>query len=46
MWGDSAELAYTDATLVRTAKVGTFSGSIIAAVLDALVMFIAGRHTK
>jgi len=40
-----AELAYTDPSLVQTAKVGIFTGSIIAAALGALVMLLAGRRT-
>ena len=41
-----AELAYTDAALVQTAKVGIFTGSIIAALLGAVIMLIAGRRTR
>jgi Na+:H+ antiporter, NhaA family len=41
-----ADLAYTDAALVQTAKVGIFTGSIIAALLGAVIMLIAGRRTR
>ena len=41
-----AELAYTDAALVQTAKVGIFTGSIIAAFLAVVIMLIAGRRTQ
>ncbi len=40
-----ADLAYADAAMVQTAKVGIFAGSIIAALLGAVIMLIAGRRT-
>jgi NhaA family Na+:H+ antiporter len=39
-----AELAYSDDALVQTAKVGIFTGSIIAAVLGAVIMLVAGHR--
>jgi len=41
-----ADLAYTDATLVETAKVGIFFGSVIAGALGALLMLAARRRTQ
>lgn len=40
-----ADLAYTDPALVQTAKVGIFTGSIIAAALGAAVMLVTGRRS-
>ena len=39
-----ADLAYADVAMVQTAKVGIFAGSIIAALLAAVIMLIAGRR--
>jgi NhaA family Na+:H+ antiporter len=40
------DLAYTDAALVETAKVGIFFGSVIAGALGALLMLAGGRRAK
>jgi len=39
-----ADLAYEDQTLVQTAKVGIFTGSIIAGAAGAALMLLAGRR--
>ena len=39
-----ADLAYADPALTQVAKVGIFAGSLIAAVVGALVLFIALRR--
>ncbi|WP_432482199.1 Na+/H+ antiporter NhaA [Kineococcus esterisolvens] len=41
-----AELAYADAALVATAKVGIFTGSLLAAVIGVAVMLLAGRGQR
>jgi NhaA family Na+:H+ antiporter len=41
-----ADLAYSDATLVATAKVGIFLGSVTAGALGALLMLAASRRTS
>jgi len=41
-----AELAYTDAALVATAKVGIFTGSLLAALIGVAVMLLAGRGQR
>lgn len=39
-----AELAYADPELTQIAKVGIFAGSIVAALVGSLIMFIAVRR--
>jgi NhaA family Na+:H+ antiporter len=41
-----SDLAYSDATLVATAKVGIFLGSVTAGALGALLMLAASRRTS
>lgn len=39
-----ADLAYKDPTLTETAKVGIFAGSLLAGVIGAALMIVAGRR--
>jgi NhaA family Na+:H+ antiporter len=41
-----AELAYTDPELTQIAKVGIFAGSLVAALVGALIMLIALRRDR
>ena len=40
-----ADLAYDDATLTETAKIGIFAGSLVAALLGAALMALAARRS-
>jgi NhaA family Na+:H+ antiporter len=39
-----ADLAYNDPSLTETAKVGIFAGSLLAGVIGAALMIVAGRR--
>jgi NhaA family Na+:H+ antiporter len=39
-----ADLAYADAALTETAKVGIFAGSLVAGAIGAALMIAAGRR--
>jgi len=39
-----ADLAYNDSSLTETAKVGIFAGSLLAGVIGAALMIVAGRR--
>jgi NhaA family Na+:H+ antiporter len=41
-----AELAYADPELTQIAKVGIFAGSLVAALVGALIMLIALRRDR
>ena len=41
-----AELAYSDARLIETAKVGIFTGSLAAALLGVVVILVGGRGER
>ncbi|GAB2729959.1 hypothetical protein GCM10027273_05900 [Nocardioides pakistanensis] len=41
-----ADLAYDDPALTETAKVGIFAGSVLAGVIGATVMLLAGRRAR